>query len=440
MKYILVLGAGRSATSLIQYLLVNAPVYDWKVIVGDLDQKLAQNKIGTSDRGEAVSFHLDDEQTRRSLISKADVVISMLPPHLHIVVAEDCLAYRAHLLTASYLSKEMKLMNGRASGANLLFMNEMGLDPGIDHMSAMQMIAGIKSTGHQITAFRSFTGGLISREDDDNPWHYKITWNPRNVVLAGKVTARFRSSGLIKYIPHQQLFRNAELIEVPGAGSFEMYPNRDSLSYADLYGLHDVKTLIRGTLRHVGFCQGWAALVSLGLTDDQVVIDEGSFENYRALLKAFLPGDGRSIREQLANRLGINSSEIFNQIMWLFDETPLPSKNATMAEFLQDLLVEKLALKPMDKDLVVMHHVVEYSNSDGDWRQSTSLIQKGVSSVDTAMAKLVGLPLAICAKLLLQDQISIRGVCIPTDPQIYAPVLSELSQLGVRFTEQTIRL
>ncbi|MBK8504455.1 MAG: saccharopine dehydrogenase NADP-binding domain-containing protein [Saprospiraceae bacterium] len=440
MKNILVLGAGRSATSLIQYLLSNAIECDWKVIVADLDLQLAQNKIGLSDRGEAVSFHMDDQMARNSLISQADVVISMLPPHLHVLVAEDCLTYSAHLLTASYLNAEMKLMNVRAHEANLLFMNEMGLDPGIDHMSAMQMIAGIEKTGNQITGFRSYTGGLISPEDDDNPWHYKITWNPRNVVLAGQTTARFRSQGLIKYLPYQQLFRNAELIEVPGVGDFEMYPNRDSLPYADIYGLQKVKTLIRGTLRHVGFCRGWAALVSLGLTDDQVIIDGGMFDTYRALLKAFLPGGDRPITEQLADRLGVNSLEIDSRIMWLFDSSPLPSKKATMAEFLQDLLIEKLALKTIDKDMVVMHHVIEYSNSDGDWSQSSSMVQRGVSSVDTAMAKLVGLPLAICTKLLLQDQISIRGVCIPIHPEVYNPVLRELSQMGVRFSEQTIRL
>ncbi len=436
MKSILVIGAGRSATSLIAYLLDQAGKYNWQIVVADQDYNLASEKVGGHPKGSATSLDINNSNLRRKLIKDADTVISMLPPQLHDLVAYECLDLNSHLLTASYLSPEMTTMHKKAEDRGLLFLVEMGLDPGIDHMSAMEMINDIKDSGGEIVSFKSFTGGLISKENDDNPWHYKITWNPRNVVLAGQRTARYRQDGLIKYLPYQQLFQNAGVIRINGHGQFEMYPNRDSLIYATVYDLHNIPTIIRGTLRHIGFCEGWAAVVRLGLTDNDLIIEKGAFTNYRDLLHAFLPGGEENIDQKIKTRIGNCSNHVIDQITWLFDQTPVPVKDASMTTLLEDLIVEKWSLKAEDKDLVVMHHEVEYWQDQIKWRRSVSMVKHGVDHMKTAMTDLVGLPLGICTKLLLNGDLKVRGVHLPLLKEIYQPVLRELSELGIQFQDQ----
>jgi saccharopine dehydrogenase-like NADP-dependent oxidoreductase len=437
MKSIVILGAGRSATSLIDYLLKRAEKHDWHIVVADMDLDLVRQKTGDHPRSRAVQIDSRDPEKRRKLLKDARVVISMLPPDLHDVVALDCLAYQCHLLTASYLSAAMTGLGEEAKKRDLLFLTEMGLDPGIDHMSAMSMIREIRQEGGQILSFVSCTGGLISPESDDNPWHYKITWNPRNVILAGQRTARFRVDGMIKYLPYQQLFRNFQLIRVSDYGQFEMYPNRDSLPYASIYGLAATPTIIRGTLRHDGFCMGWDALVHLGLTDDQLIIEAGSFATYRDLLLAFLPYGTMSLDRKLRQRIGEVSPEVLHQLKWLLDDTAVPHKTASMAELLQELIVNKWALREDDRDMVVMHHEVTYRLDQKHMRRTSSMVHYGTNRMKTAMTDLVGLPLGIGTRLLLTGEIKLRGVYLPVAEAIYEPVLQELSGLGVGFREQT---
>lgn len=432
----MVIGAGRSATSLIAYLLIQAEKYNWQIVVADQDFNLANEKVGGHPKGSAITMDINNLIQRRKLIHEADIVISMLPPELHDLVAHECLDLNCHLLTASYLSPDIAKMHKKAEDRGLLFLSEMGLDPGIDHMSAMELINDIKESGGEIISFKSFAGGLISKENDDNPWHYKITWNPRNVVLAGHHTARYRKDGLIKFLPYQQLFQNAGIVRINGHGEFEMYPNRDSLPYATAYGIHDIPTIIRGTLRHIGFCEGWAALVRLGLTDKDLMIEKGAFTDYRDLLHAFLPGGKENIDQKIKIRIGNCSNQVIEQVTWLFDETPVPVKTASMATLLEDLIVEKWSLKAGDKDMVVMHHEVGYWQDETQWKRSVSMVKHGSNSMKTAMTDLVGLPLGICTKLMLNGDLIARGVHLPILKEIYQPVLKELADLGIQFQDQ----
>src|SRR6267154_2952685 len=269
---ILVLGAGRSSSSLISYLEEESRKFNWSVTVGDVSFAAARElAIGN---GKAIQFDIRDVENSRKAIRSADVVISMIPPHLHIQVAALCLQEKKHLLTASYVTDEMKSLDGQAREKNLLFLNECGLDPGIDHMSAMSVIDKIKSEDGKLISFESFTGGLIAPETDpENPWRYKFTWNPRNVVLAGQGTAKYLQDGKFKYIPYQQLFQRTTPITVPSLGEYEGYANRDSLKYVEVYGLQDCKTVLRGTLRNKGYCSAWNVLAQLGCCDDTYLMD-----------------------------------------------------------------------------------------------------------------------------------------------------------------------
>jgi saccharopine dehydrogenase (NADP+, L-glutamate forming) len=435
MRYILVLGAGRSSTSLIDYLLKHAPEDRYQVLVNDVDLKLAQEKIGGHALGEASAIDIRQESDRRKLISKCFLVISLLPPVLHQIIAEDCLNLHKHLLTASYLSPELQDLHQDALDKGLLFLTETGLDPGIDHMSAIKLIREIKAESGAIHSFKSYTGGLIEKKSDNNPWHYKITWNPRNVVMAGSQTARLRENGEVKFVPHSHLFREAHQVDLGHLGLFEMYPNRDSISYANIYDIDLVPTIIRGTLRHPGFCKAWAGLVSLGLTDDQLVVDTSQFGSYRDLLQAFLPGDHTSLAEKIAKRILMVEPQVIEQIKWLFDETPLPAENMSVAKLTEHLIIEKWVLQPQDQDLVVMHHEVEYHVGKTCIKRTSSMSMTGQNSRKTAMANLVGLPLGICARLLCHDKLLLRGVHLPVHQEIYLPTLQELQIFGVKFTE-----
>ena len=440
MRNILVLGAGRSATSLISYLLDHAQTDGFGVCVCDLDLTLAQKKIGGHHRGTAHELDIHNEPARRSFIRDSSVVISMLPPPLHQLVALDCLDLGCHLLTASYLSDELEQLHDQVSKKNLLFMSEMGLDPGIDHMSAMRLIAEIRGGPHDILSFKSYTGGLISPESDDNPWHYKITWNPRNVVLAGKKVARFREQDHQKFLPHNQLFKNAMTVDVPDYGSFEMYPNRDSIPYAKIYGFPTIGTIVRGTLRHHGFCNAWSALVDLGLTDHETRIDGRYFATYRDLLSAFLPGGKGADEEKIKARVSAATNQVVDQVLWLLDQTPVPNEVMTMADFMEYLIIRKWCLKENDRDLVVMYHEVEYMEAGSRMRGQSSMVMQGRDQNHTAMAALVGLPLGICARLLHKGQIRLVGVHRPVHHSVFLPVLTELEKYGVIFSENAYKL
>jgi saccharopine dehydrogenase-like NADP-dependent oxidoreductase len=436
MKTILVLGAGRSSSSLISYLLTQAADNNWQIIVGDFSLEASQAKVGDSPQGKAIVFDIQQEELSKETIATADVVISLLPAYLHVVAARYCLELRKHLITASYVSDEMKALDEEARKNDLLFLNECGLDPGIDHMSAMQLIDRVRSEGGKIRSFESFTGGLIAPETDpENPWRYKFTWNPRNVVMAGQGTAKFLEEGQVKYIPYQQLFKRIVNVTVPGYGAYEGYANRDSLKYLDTYALDGIETLLRGTLRNYGFCSAWDVLVQLGCCDDTYKMEQVNTMTHRDFMNAFLAGSKTEAPEDKVMRifnLTKDSPEIA-RLHWsgFFSDEPVGLKEGTPAQILEHILNKKWALQPTDKDMIVMIHRFKIEQQGKVKTIQASLVAKGDDAVHTAMAKTVGLPMGIAAKLLLQGKIKSRGVQIPTMSEIYEPVLEELKQFDV---------
>jgi saccharopine dehydrogenase-like NADP-dependent oxidoreductase len=444
MKTILVLGAGRSSSSLIAYFLKHAAQQGWQIIVGDVSEEAARQKINSHPHGRAVRFDINDAQSSTSVIEQADVVVSLLPAHLHPLVAILCLQFGKHLLTASYVSEEMKILHTEAASKGLLLMNECGLDPGIDHMSSMQVIDRIREQEGKLISFESFTGGLIAPDTDpDNPWRYKFTWNPRNVVMAGQGTAKFLQDGKYKFIPYQQLFKRTTSVHVPGYGDYEGYANRDSLKYIETYGLQNIKTMVRGTLRNKGFCSAWNIFVQLGCCDDTYEMDAVSQMTHTSFIDSFLDST-RSVgtRSKIASQFGLDehASEIrFLEWSGLFSDEPVGLSKGTPAQILEHILNKKWKLKPDDKDQIVMWHRFVYDVNGAAHEIQASLVATGTDSTYTAMAQTVGLPLAISAKLLLAGKIKARGVVIPTTPEIYDPVLAELKTLGVELREVHIR-
>ncbi|MEM9824183.1 MAG: saccharopine dehydrogenase C-terminal domain-containing protein [Bacteroidota bacterium] len=438
---ILIIGAGRSSTALIKYVLNQAQQHGWSVTVADADPYLAAKKIGGHPNGRSAWLDVLKVNDRRDLIERTDLVVSLLPAHLHLEVAHDCIRLRKHLITASYVSKEMYRLGDDARDRELIFMGEMGLDPGIDHMSAMKKLDEIRNKGGKMLAFRSYTGGLIASESDDNPWHYKFTWNPRNVVLAGQGTAQYLENGKYKYIPYNRLFQQYQDVHIEGMGPYEMYANRDSLLYREVYGLKDIPTLIRGTLRHRGFCKAWDALIRIGLTDGSFPILESNKLSYLGLMEAYLgkyEGTG-SVKEKVAEFLGEEmDSEVMKKLQWLglFRKKRIKLEQATPALILEKLLLKKWALKSEDKDMIIMQHEFEYELGSKKHLATSTLVMKGENSTDTAMAKLVGIPMGIFVKLVMLGQITATGVNIPVMQQVYEPVLKELEDYDVVFRER----
>jgi saccharopine dehydrogenase-like NADP-dependent oxidoreductase len=440
MRRILVLGAGLSATSLIRYLLEKSGDHDWQVTLGDIDLNRARKKISNHPNGIAVTFDVFDEEQRDLFISSSDIVISMLPARMHQLVAVGCLKHRKHLITASYVSEEIKQMNESARKLGILFLNEIGLDPGIDHMSAMKMIDRIKAEGGKLDVFESNTGGLVAPGSDNNPWRYKFTWNPRNVVLAGQNGARFLHNGKFKYIPYHKIFQRYEIIKVLDLGEFEVYPNRDSLKYKEEYGLDEISTMFRGTIRRSGFCDAWDALVQIGATDDSYVVEFPGEMTYRDFTNSFIAYNVTDPLEvKLARYLNIPlDGEVMKKLEWLglFDRKPVGIKNQTPAKILQHLLQEKWKLDPGDKDMIIMQHQFEYLQDGKRKRLVSSLAVFGRDSHETAMSITVGLPVGIAVRLILEGKIQATGVRIPTTNEFYDPILSELEEYGIRFIEE----
>jgi saccharopine dehydrogenase-like NADP-dependent oxidoreductase len=439
MKTILVLGAGRSSSSLIKYLLDHAKDNQWKIVVGDASIDMAIDKIQGHACGEAIQFNIEDEKAT-STISAADCVVSLLPAMLHPLVAINCLKYNKHLLTASYVSEEMKALDSEARAKGLIFLNECGLDPGIDHMSAMQLIDRIKGEGGKLISFESFTGGLIAPDTDpQNPWRYKFTWNPRNVVMAGQGTAKYLQAGKFKYIPYQQLFKRTTSIGVPGLGRFEGYANRDSLKYIETYGLTGIETMLRGTLRNEGFCSAWNVFVQLGCCDDSYDMEGVERMTHAEFINSFLPDNGQSLTDKIVHHplLKLEGHEArFLQWSGLFDEEKVGLKKGTPAQILEHILNKKWKLQPSDKDQIVMWHRFVYEANGVKKELQASLVATGNDSVYTAMAKTVGLPLAIATKLIMQGKIKARGVVIPIGPELYNPILKDLEEFNIALKEQ----
>lgn len=446
MQRILVIGAGRSAISLIEYLLEHAPKEQWSITIADFETSAAQQIVGNHQWAEVRQLDATNDTERSGMIEKCDMVISMLPAFMHMLVAKDCIRFKKHLVTPSYISEEMKAAAPEVEAAGVVFLNELGVDPGIDHMSAMRLLDGFRSRGAEITWFESFTGGLVAPESDDNPWNYKFTWNPRNVVLAGQGGAvKFKHNDRFKYIPYQKLFRRTEVIEIPGYGRFEGYANRDSLKYRDMYRLNDVPTLYRGTLRRVGFCRAWDIFVQMGMTDDSYIMEYSDKMTHRQFTNSFLaynPDD--SVELKLMHYMKLDQdSDIFDKLVWvgIFDNTPIGlEKPGTPAQILQRILEKKWALNPDDKDMIVMWHKIQVREKGEEKEREfhSSMVVIGDRQPRTAMAKTVGLPVAMAAKLVLNGTLNTPGVHAPMKPEIYNPILDELETYGISFQEREI--
>ena len=441
MSKILVVGAGKSSTCLIKYLLQHAVSSKWSVTVADGNAKAISEKIGDSPHAKAAVCDITSKSERQALVKEADIVLSLMPPQLHALLAADCLEFGKNLITSSYLSPEIKEMDAKAKERGLLFMCEMGLDPGIDHMTANHIIHSIQRVACVLENFSSYCGGLVAPESDDNPWHYKFSWNPRNVVDAGKAGGSYLLDGAQKQVEYSGIFKDNPRISVAGVGDLAWYANRDSLKYLETYDVPDATTFLRATLRHPDFCLGWNELVQLGATDSskgpadniQTYADwMGGLSNYSDSSKSLKDHVSSSFADAERNKL----KSMFD---WLgvFESTPLPASRATNADVLLSLLENKWAMQPEDKDMVVMQHQVHYTHRGRANSLKSTMVVKGENREFSAMAKTVGLPMGILARIILGKRLKMPvGVQIPVMPAVYRPVLNELAHHGIEFFDE----
>lgn len=443
-RKILVIGAGKSTSYLLDYFLEKAETEDLQLTVGDLNPDAIANSVKTHPSCSVVSLDIFKDDERREAIKNSDIVVSMLPAFLHSKVAHDCLAFEKHLVTASYVSEELKTLDGQVKEKGLVFMNEIGLDPGIDHMSAMQIIDRIREKGGNILLFESFTGGLVAPENDNNLWNYKFTWNPRNVVVAGQGgTAKFIQEGTYKYIPYHKLFRRTEFFDIEDYGRFEGYANRDSLNYREAYGLQDVLTLYRGTMRRVGFSKAWNIFVQLGMTDDSYAIENSKGMSYREFVNLFLPySPTDTVELKLRYYLKIDQDDIIWEKLLelnLFDaQKIIEHPNATPAQILQKILEDSWTLAEDEKDMIVMYHKFGYELNGQKKQIDANMVVIGENRTHTAMSKSVGLPVAMATLAILNKKIVTPGVQIPIKKEVYEPILSELKNYGIIFREYEV--
>lgn len=444
MRKILVIGSGKSSSYLIKYFLDKAESEKLFVTIGDITIENAESLINNNPNASAFNLDVFDAEARSEAIKKSDIVVSMLPARFHIEVAKDCIKYGKNMVTASYVSKEMQELDSEVKKNGLVFMNEIGVDPGIDHMSAMKVIDSIRDKGGEIILFESFTGGLVAPECDNNLWNYKFTWNPRNVVVAGQGgAAKFLQEGKFKYIPYHRLFRRTEYLEVEGYGRFEAYANRDSLKYQSAYGLDNTKTLYRGTMRRVGFSRAWQIFVMLGMTDDSYTIDDSENMSYRDFVNSFLPySPTDSVELKLRHQLKIDQDDIIWEKLLeleIFSATKMVElKKATPAQILRKILMDSWTLDDDDKDMIVMYHKFGYRLDGKNHQIDSTMVCIGDDQTYTAMSKTVGLPVAIATLDILNGKIKTPGVQIPITKEIYNPILSELENFGIEFHEKEV--
>lgn len=444
MRRILIVGAGRSSSALVRYLLEKSESEHLKVIIADISIENARNLVGDHENSEVIELDIFNVDSRKKLVDGADIVISMLPARFHLEIARDCLEFSKNLVTASYISKELIAMDEDVKAKGLVFMNEVGLDPGIDHMSAMQVIDAIKEQGGKMILFESFTGGLVAPESDNNLWNYKFTWNPRNVVVAGQGgVAKFIQEGKYKYIPYHKLFRRTEFLSIEGYGKFEALANRDSLNYRDIYGLEDALTLYRGTIRRVGFSRAWNIFVQLGMTDDSYVMEGSEEMSYRDFTNSFLPYKPHdSVELKLRHYLKIDQDDVIWDKLLELDifnaDKIIGLKDATPAQILQKILMDKWTLQEDDKDMIVMYHKFGFEINGKKKQIESNMVVVGEDQTYTAMAKTVGLPVAMASIAILNGLIKKPGVQLPISKEVYTPILNELKNYGVEFKEKEV--
>lgn len=430
MKQVLIIGAGKSSSCLIKHLIDNRVFLDIAVTVVDINTRPLHSFIGLEDV-HLVEIASGDIKEYEPYISKSFLTISMLPAFMHIEVARLCLLYNSHLITPSYISAEMQALEGEVKAKNLIFLNELGFDPGIDHLTTMKIYHDIVAQGGRLTSYRSYAGGLVAPRSDDNPWHYKFSWNPRNVILAGQGgEIKYRKNGIEEALTYQDLFSKSEILNVSHGHVFDAYANRDSLKYEKLYGWENIDTLLRGTLRIHGFCEAWSILVDLGLTDDSIKNRPFSGKTYAEFYAAFLPS--------LADDFMKNQTPIVQEklnFIGFTDEKSIIENDGSAAEILQSILVDKWKLNPEDTDWVVMVHFFEYTLHGKNYEIESYFSLEGESSTYTAMSKTVGMPIAFATELILQDKIKTRGVLMPTASDIYLPILQRLAETGIEFIE-----
>lgn len=444
MRKLLIIGAGKSTSSLVRFLSEKSETEKLYISIADKDLKQAKTIAEVSENLNAVQLDIFKKEDREKAVKDADIVISMLPARFHIEVAKDCLKFAKNMVTASYVSEEMQALDDEVKAKGLTFMNEIGVDPGIDHMSAMQVIDRIKNQGGKMLMFESFTGGLVAPESDDNLWHYKFTWNPRNVVVAGQGgAAKFIQEGKYKYIPYQRLFRRTEFLKVPGYGKFEGIANRNSLQYRDIYGLENIPTLYRGTLRRVGYSKAWNVFVQLGMTEDTYIMENTKDMSYREFVNSFLPySPTDSVELKLRHNLKIDQDDLIWEKLLELDlfnpDKKIGLKEATPAQALQKILEDKWTLQPNDKDMIVMYHKFGYELNGQKQQIDSTMVSIGEDQTYTAMAKTVGLPVGMATLKILNGEITRKGVLRPIYPDIYNPILKDLEEYNIEFNEQDV--
>lgn len=436
MKKILVLGAGMISRPLVRYLL-DQP--DCSVTMATRTVSKAEKIINNHPNGKAEPLDVQDDLNLENFISSSDVVVSLLPYTFHVKIAELCIKHRKHLVTTSYISDAMKKLDKKAKDAGVLLLNECGLDPGIDHMSAMRIIHDVESNDGRVVSFKSTTGALPSHEANNNPFSYKFSWSPRGVLLASLNSAKWLEEGKEVSIPGEQLFENYYLQEIPRVGVFENYPNRDSTPYKNIYGLTHARTVYRGTFRFVGWCETLRNIVALGWLSEKP-IKEFSGKTYGDLTRHLIGVKSEEdILKATAKYLNLKPySTVIKRLEWLglFSDKPVPDNKNNPLDYLNVLTLSKMTLEEHERDMVVMHHefIAEYP-SKKEYRTST-LVDYGIPNGDTSIARTVALPAAIAVKMIIQGKITLTGVHLPVIPDIYNPILDELEEIGIKFDEK----
>jgi saccharopine dehydrogenase (NADP+, L-glutamate forming)/spermidine synthase len=440
MKRVLILGAGLVAKPLVRYLL-DQP--DFEVVIATRTVSKAIKLIDSHPKGTAKTLNLKNEEGLRDEVKDADLVISMVPYAFHTLVARFCIEFKKHMVTTSYVSDEMKALDGEAKNAGILILNEIGVDPGIDHMEAMRIIHGVEAKGGEITGFTSYCGGLPAPEANTNPWGYKFSWSPIGVLLAGKNSAKYIKDGELVEIPSAELFDNYVIWPIEGLGNFEGYPNRDSVPYIDLYGIQSTKTMFRGTLRNIGWCSTLKKVADIGLLDKEE--KDWTGYTYESFMRSLMDNpEEPDIRKALAAFLDLKEdSEVLDRFEWLslLSNEFVPVEKGGAIDILAARMIEKMSLAEGERDMILLQHTFEAAYPEGHGERITStLIDYGIPHGDSAMSRTVGLPPAIGTKLILEGRIDKSGVYIPVEPDIYIPVLQELKALNIEFSEKKERL